>query len=71
LLQAEEREALVTQMSALGAGLESDDIQSLKLATDGLARASETFAARRMDASIKQALTGLSVAQLDELGESD
>jgi molecular chaperone HscA len=71
LLQAEEREALVEQMSALAAGLENDDIQSLKLATDALARASETFAARRMDASIKQALTGLSVAQLDELGEAD
>ncbi|MCX2981749.1 Fe-S protein assembly chaperone HscA [Halieaceae bacterium IMCC14734] len=71
LLETAEREALLAQMAALAAGQELDDIQTLKMATDSLARASESFAARRMDASIKQALTGLSVAQLDQLGEAD
>ena len=62
---AEEFSNLRGEMSVLDALKKSEKSPSrLKQATEVLGRASEEFAARRMDASIKQALTGVSLEEL-------
>jgi hypothetical protein len=45
--------------------LESDDTDSIRAVTDQLGQASLTFAERRMDRSIKSALGGVAVSELD------
>ena len=45
---------------------ESDDVAVIRKLTEELGRASEAFAARRMDKSIKQALSGVSLEELDQ-----
>jgi hypothetical protein len=40
-------------------------IAALRRATQALAKASETFAARRMDHSVQKALAGQSIAQIE------
>ena len=45
--------------------LVSSDPRAIKLATDALNRATEEFAARRMDAGVRRALTGKSIVSLD------
>jgi len=64
LLNAGERSALNEQMNELRNELTSGDVDALRVASDKLGRASEAFAARRMDKSIRQALSGVS---LDEV----
>ena len=49
-----------------GIALKDRVYEALKQATEQLGRASEEFAARRMDRSIQQALSGLSLEQLDQ-----
>jgi len=61
LLDSQERAALNDQMERLRAQLSGGEIEPLRLASDQLGRASEAFAARRMDKSIRQALAGVSV----------
>ena len=45
--------------------IEGDDIEAIRERTDVLGQASLTFAERRMDRSIKSALSGVAVAELE------
>ncbi|MFV8818119.1 Fe-S protein assembly chaperone HscA [Haliea sp. E17] len=65
LLSAHECEALHGQMQQLAGLLGGDDLSAIRAATDTLGRASEAFAARRMDRSIREALSGVSLDSLD------
>jgi molecular chaperone HscA len=64
LLSPEERQTLETRMTALRNTATGDVTPAIKREMEALNHASETFAARRMDASVKRALTGHT---LDEL----
>jgi len=64
LLNAEERLSLETQMAALRETANGNDHRAITASIDALNHASETFAARRMDASVKQALTGHTLNEL-------
>ncbi len=66
LLGRDERLALDAQMARVQAELVGGTVEALRGASDQLGRDSETFAARRMDKSIRTVLTGVS---LDDLGE--
>ncbi len=66
LLSEAECEALHEKMRELYAATEGEDVELMRRLTDALGRASEAFAARRMDKSIKQALAGVSLQELDE-----
>ncbi len=58
LLSAHEREGLAAPMGALRELREGADHRAIKAAVESLNRASETFAARRMDRAISGALAG-------------
>ena len=64
MLDADER----TQVDALAAALrtiaQGDDTDAIEIATKALADGTDEFAARRMDKSIKRALSG---RRLDEI----
>jgi molecular chaperone HscA len=64
LLDTEERATLEQHMQALQSAMAGTDAQAVTASMEALNHASETFAGRRMDASIKQALTG---HKLDEI----
>ncbi len=64
LLDERERAALATMLAELEAALGGDDLAGVKRATEALNRGTVEFAARRMDLSVKKALTG---HRLDEL----
>jgi molecular chaperone HscA len=66
LLSQAECEALHARMRELYDAAEGDDVDLMRRLTEALGRASEAFAARRMDKSIKQALAGVSLQELDE-----
>jgi len=66
LLTEQECEALHAQMDALRQQAETDDVVAIRSLTEILGRASEAFAARRMDKSIREALTGVALDALDE-----
>ena len=66
LLSQAECQALHEKMQALREAAESDDVAVIRKLTEELGRASEAFAARRMDKSIKQALSGVSLEELDQ-----
>ena len=68
LLSVQERVDLEAEMQALAVLRQSGTRQEIESAVKALGRSSEEFAARRMDASIKQALTGVSVDELDSEG---
>lgn len=61
LLSTEEKAALLAQMEALQLAVEGEDLEHLRRETESLGRASEAFAARRMDKSIREALAGKSL----------
>ncbi|WP_090362060.1 Fe-S protein assembly chaperone HscA [Ferrimonas sediminum] len=61
LLRQPDQQALVTRMEQLQQLCEGTDGQSIKDAIDALDKASAEFAARRMDLSIRRALSGQSV----------
>ena len=65
LLDPEERAALEAPIAALLASLAGQDSRAIKQATDALNRASETFAARRMDQSVKRVLAGHNINRLE------
>ena len=65
LLSDEERGDLENEAGELVKVLESDDTDSIRAVTDQLGQASLTFAERRMDRSIKSALSGVAVSELD------
>jgi molecular chaperone HscA len=58
LLAATERTDIDAALKALSALLDSDDVDSVRTATADLTRATEEFAARRMNRSIRKALAG-------------
>jgi molecular chaperone HscA len=58
LLSAEERQAIERAIQALEQRLAGNDHRAIKHAADALNRATDDFAARRMDAGIKRALAG-------------
>ena len=62
----EEREALDGGMRELAAAIEGSNLAALRSQTEQLGRASEAFAARRMDRTIRTALTGVEVQSLEE-----
>ena len=66
LLSQPECEALHEQMDALRQIAPTDDVTAIRQLTEKLGRASEAFAARRMDKSIREALAGVSLESLDE-----
>jgi molecular chaperone HscA len=65
LLSSQELAAIEEKTRALEKVLDSQDPRAVKLATDELSRATEEFATRRMNASVRQALQGRRVASLD------
>lgn len=66
LLSQPECEALHRLMKELREQAASESIDDIRKLTEQLGRASEAFAARRMDKSIKQALSGVSLEALDQ-----
>jgi molecular chaperone HscA len=66
LLDAGERAALDKSMHAVEAARAGHDHRALKAAIDGLNRASERFAARRMDRAIAGALSGRRVDEVSK-----
>jgi len=66
LLAEQECAQLHEQMQGLRALLPGSDVAALRELTESLGKASESFAARRMDKSIQEALAGLSLDALDE-----
>jgi molecular chaperone HscA len=65
LLADNERDTLEQAMQSLeGLTAKSDNAQEIKMATERLGRQSEAFAARRMDATISKALSGVSIDEL-------
>lgn len=66
LLDPGERGALEAAVTALEEMLSSDDAEAIRGATEQTGRASELFAARRMDRSIQQALAGVSLDSLEQ-----
>ena len=66
LLDPGERGALEAAVTALEEMLSSDDVEAIRGATEQTGRASELFAARRMDRSIQQALAGVSLDSLEQ-----
>ncbi|OUS24869.1 Fe-S protein assembly chaperone HscA [Gammaproteobacteria bacterium 45_16_T64] len=66
LLSADERKQLHQLMEALAISKQGEDSVAIRKAIDELNSTSEVFAARRMDKSINQALSGQSI---DNLGE--
>jgi len=65
LLTEEEMKNIREKMSILEKVLAGADPRAIKLASDVLNRATEEFAARRMDAGVRRALAGKRVASLD------
>jgi len=65
LLDADERARLDQSVAALASAIDTDGLMEIRGATEATAKASEVFAARRMDRSISEALTGVSLAELD------
>ncbi len=70
LLSAAELQALRTEMEQLERLVgECEDSAELKRASEALGRHSESFAARRMDATISRALTGVAIDELEAAAE--
>ena len=68
LLLTEERAAVESLLAELGARMTSEDASAIKSAIDALASATDDFAARRMDRSIRAALAGRRIADLASVG---
>ncbi len=66
LLSQQECAALHEQMAALREATAGEDVAGIRQLTESLGRASEAFAARRMDKSIRRALAGVSLDALDQ-----
>ncbi len=65
LLDAEERTAVDDLAKSLGALVESNDADAIKKSIEALAKGTEVFAARRMDRTIRQALAGVNVDDIE------
>ena len=64
LLSAEERTDIDCRVTALAAGVAGSDHRAIKSSADALNRVTEEFAARRMDRSVRIALTGQKIANI-------
>jgi len=64
LLTGEEASAIEEAMTSLEKILEGKDHRAIKRAADALNRATEDFAARRMDEGVRRALTGRRIGSL-------
>src|SRR5687768_14396427 len=64
LLSDEERESILTAIASLEKRLTGTDHRPIKQAIEALNRATDEFAARRMDAGIKRALAGRKIGSL-------
>jgi molecular chaperone HscA len=64
LLSADELSDLTAAVEKLSVVGQGDDTDATRAEIDALSRASETFAARRMDQSVARALSGKSIADL-------
>jgi molecular chaperone HscA len=65
LLSAEETSSIEEKIKGLEQVINSKDPRSIKLASDALNKATEEFAARRMNAGVRRALAGKKVASFD------
>ncbi|TMS59571.1 Fe-S protein assembly chaperone HscA [Imbroritus primus] len=65
LLAADERGRIDAAIDGLRALMQGDDHLAIKAAVDALSRETDAFAARRMDQSIRTALAGKSINELD------
>ena len=65
LLSAEERAELESVAGELVSVIEGDNIDAIRERTDVLGQASLAFAERRMDRSIKSALSGVAVSEFE------
>jgi molecular chaperone HscA len=65
LLEPAERAAIDESMLALEAALRGTDRRALRTGAEALNKATEDFAARRMDAGVRRALAGRNIASLD------
>jgi molecular chaperone HscA len=65
LLSSDEQQSILAQIQALKTLCQGDDNHAIHQASEALNQATETFAARRMDASVKQALAGQDLNTLD------
>jgi molecular chaperone HscA len=68
LLSSEERTTIEQLISALSAQAQGDDHIAIKNAIEALAQATDDFAARRMDRSIRAALAGRRIDELAGVG---
>ena len=66
LLSSEERGELESTAAELVNIVDGDDIEAIRQRTETLGQASLAFAERRMDRSIKSALSGVAVSELDD-----
>ncbi|HWZ48102.1 MAG TPA: Fe-S protein assembly chaperone HscA [Herbaspirillum sp.] len=64
LLSEDERAAIMQLIAAVRAQISGEDQQAIKAAVDALAQGTEEFAARRMDRSVHEALTGKKLADI-------
>ena len=64
LLDAAERAAIDAKIAALAALLDTGDHRAIKAAIEVLGKGTDDFAARRMDASVRSALSGQKIANL-------
>ena len=64
LLSDTEREAIEARLVALAEARAGNDRSAIRQATDALSTATDDFAARRMDASIRSALAGRSIESI-------
>ncbi|MGV3580982.1 MAG: Fe-S protein assembly chaperone HscA [Methylophilus sp.] len=65
LLSAKEKQTILAQMDALRTICQQDDSDAIHHASEQLNQLTEAFAARRMDASVKQAFAGQDLNTLD------
>jgi molecular chaperone HscA len=65
LLNSDEIKKIEEKIEKLETELPGADPRAIKAASDALNRATEEFAARRMNASVRRALAGRSIANLD------
>ena len=65
LLSRQEIASIVERADQLQKIVDSNDPRPIKQATEALNKATEEFAARRMDAGVRRALAGKSIAKLD------
>jgi molecular chaperone HscA len=68
LLESDERTTIEELLSALSDSARGDDHSAIKSSIDALAQATDDFAARRMDRSIRAALAGRRVDELASVG---